>query len=644
MALRFAWVVLAATLVAPGQDRAAADVHVALSLRNGKTTFRMGEPIRLILSFTADRSGYAVDTTTTNPASPIDEVVVSPETGVFPWLDIYSAPNRYSPDYSSLSKLSTTPTDVVIALNQWVRFDLPGEYTVRITTRRLRPDTPPFYSGRGTPLVTNVISFRIERMSEAEEQAEIQRVGALLDATPKSNHEALTEYCEDLAFLAGDAGAREKVRRYFLLEGQISGNCRGALSMGFYISRSSQPILAVLEGRLRDLTVPASTDVINLASEMRFWEQAPGVYAEARGDMQLLWRLKKERSAGIREAYIAEVVESLGVRVGASRRTTAETIASIGTPLSQSSAAVKILKAEFDQLSVDEQRWLVQARWKELRDPALVPALKRLASTVSASSRTPFLGALLDVAPDDVRPFFVAAMLDSPYVSDFDVLRRLPQPTLPELDAPLLSQLQELAATRRPRDASVFELRSALAARYATAAIQSGVLNILDQFGGELATEPKANLLAYLSKWNEAAARPLVEQAVATSRDANWLLYKLTEFCYPTWVDQLMRDRLESDDPQTASEAASRMSALGPAEDLNFLQARLNRWLSNWSGRDTELEPADTGYSPQANLQVALIRAILGGRSWKGKVTDAQAAALKQTCLSESCRKAFAVR
>jgi hypothetical protein len=86
------------------------------------------------------------------------------------------------------------------------------------------------------------------------------------------------------------------------------------------------------------------------------------------------------------------------------------------------------------------------------------------------------------------------------------------------------------------------------------------------------------------------------------------------------------------------------MSALGPAEDLNFLQARLNRWLSNWSGRDTELEPADTGYSPQANLQVALIRAILGGRSWKGKVTDAQAAALKQTCLSESCRKAFAVR
>ena len=642
MALRFAWFVLAATLVAPGQGREPADVHVALSLRDGKTTFRIGEPIRLILSFTADRPGYAVDTTTTNPASPIDEVVVSPETGVFPWLDIYSAPDRYSPDYSSISTLSTKSVEVVLALNHWVRFDLPDEYSVRVTTKRVRTDGRPFYSGRGPLLTTSVVSFRVERMSESDEEAEVQRIGALLDATPKGNLEAQTEYCEDLAFLAGDAGAREKVRRYFLPEGHVSGNWQRDLSMGFYISRSPQPIVGLLDDRLADLTVPASTTVISLAAQLRLWEELPSLVAQAAGDKRVLRRLKGERAAAIQQEYVQRTVDSLRLRAGESRRQTAASLVSLGTA-SVSPVAIGILKAEFAQLSDDDQTWLVQARWKELRDPVLVPALKRLASSLPSYSRPAILAALLDVAPNEARSFFVTAMLDPKQMtSSFDTLRRLPQATLPEVDAPLLSQLQELAATRLPRDTSVFELKSALTARYATAAIQNGVLDILDQFGGQLATEPRANLLAYLSKWNEAAARPLIEQALSTSPDANRLLYKVTDFCYPTWIDQLFRERLESDDPQTISEAASRMSEHGPAEDLGALQNRLSRWLSEWTGRRAELEPADQAYSPQANLQVTLIRAILGGRSWK--LSDAQAAAFKQTCLTEACRKAFAVR
>ncbi len=111
------------------------DVRVRLSLAS-KKTLSNSEPIRLTLSFTSDRDGYNIDTTTTKPAHPIDEVLLSPDAGVSRWLDEYSGKHRYSPDYSSAEKITATPTTVELPLNDWFRFDRPGRYTVRVRTGR----------------------------------------------------------------------------------------------------------------------------------------------------------------------------------------------------------------------------------------------------------------------------------------------------------------------------------------------------------------------------------------------------------------------------------------------------------------------------------------------------------------------------
>lgn len=63
------------------------DVRVRLSLAGEKSVYRTGEPIRITLSFTSDRDGYHIDTTTTKPAHPIDEVLLSPAAGASRWLD-----------------------------------------------------------------------------------------------------------------------------------------------------------------------------------------------------------------------------------------------------------------------------------------------------------------------------------------------------------------------------------------------------------------------------------------------------------------------------------------------------------------------------------------------------------------------------
>lgn len=39
-----------------------AELHAKLLLADNKSTYRIGEPIKLILEFTADRDGYQADT------------------------------------------------------------------------------------------------------------------------------------------------------------------------------------------------------------------------------------------------------------------------------------------------------------------------------------------------------------------------------------------------------------------------------------------------------------------------------------------------------------------------------------------------------------------------------------------------------
>ena len=79
------------------------DVQVQLSLENGKDSYRGGEPIILELTFTARVLGYHINEITTEPASPIDQILLSPLKGVYPWLYDYSRERRYSPDYGTFT-------------------------------------------------------------------------------------------------------------------------------------------------------------------------------------------------------------------------------------------------------------------------------------------------------------------------------------------------------------------------------------------------------------------------------------------------------------------------------------------------------------------------------------------------------------
>jgi hypothetical protein len=73
------------------QTPAPADVHVKLSFAENKTVYRIGEPIKLLMDFTADREGYIVEFGPDGYELGSDTVVISPDSGITRWIDEMSA-------------------------------------------------------------------------------------------------------------------------------------------------------------------------------------------------------------------------------------------------------------------------------------------------------------------------------------------------------------------------------------------------------------------------------------------------------------------------------------------------------------------------------------------------------------------------
>jgi ATP-dependent Clp protease ATP-binding subunit ClpA len=118
----------------------------------------------------------------------------------------------------------------------------------------------------------------------------------------------------------------------------------------------------------------------------------------------------------------------------------------------------------------------------------------------------------------------------------------------------------------------------------------------------------------------------------------------LTEINYSKGINRLLRKRLDSENLRQASTAAYLMAKHGSEANKKPIQARLNRWLKEWSGRAAQLEAEETETKIilLAMFQINLIEALIQAKSWK--LSSAEIERLKQTCLTERCRRHFRLR
>ena len=617
------------------------DVHVKLSLAENKTVYRIGEPIKIVLDFTADREGYVVEYLSEGNQPASDTIVISPDTGLNYWFAEFMDNFRYPRDFFAQEKLTSTPKRVEIVLNDSLRFDDPGRYTVSVTTKRVKIGGPKAQPDALT-VTTNEISFEVQAMSDEDEAKEVRRLSALLDQ--RRDARSTEEIVRQLSYLTGESSTREKVRRFLNSEGQ-PGN--GHIYNGLFIARNRGLVLKLIEAAMRDPNIPVTSQMLSAAIRLKTL-LVYGVSERPVGrPVGVLQPGEDPRHREMREGYLAELAASLGRRSGNSLTITASTISAAIPEDSQSESvrlreARDILVRQFDALQPSSQDWFLRVQWDKLRDPALIPSLKKLLTANGPASynlHQVALQRLLEIASDEARPYAIAEIRDPNSFLDVEALGQLKDESLPEVDASLLEQVRKLTLSTQNRDLVLVRAKTQLVARFATENIYRELMRLYQDVGPKLSRDARAGLLAYFAKHNEAEAMPLIEQAVADLKPGEYpqMLADLTALHYSDGIGAFLKKLMETSDYALASNAAYLIGVHGSAGDEKLLEARLRRFREQW--RDGAAE-ADA--QQQGQVERELVLALVNGKSWKASAERVRE--LQSSCVTALCKQMVIAR
>lgn len=215
---------------------------VRLEMVDVKTSFTLGESIRLQLVFTGSAPGKQVNTFEYSELS--DDVTITPADGWF---------QTHGPSYQdqvNFEKLVGEPLRVGLLLNEAFVFQKPGHYQVTVTTRRMYNEKE---YGRDDGLTTNTLDLELKAPDEEAEAAHVKLLDARIAAT--NDFDERDAAVVELAYLGGDAAIRAKVRWLRdLREDEMAGNLLSDLSSGLASSRNFPLQQSLLEARWHDAT------------------------------------------------------------------------------------------------------------------------------------------------------------------------------------------------------------------------------------------------------------------------------------------------------------------------------------------------------------------------------------------------------
>ena len=631
---------------AQNADDAAKDVKFQLSFAGGKTVYRIGEPIKLILSYTAVQPGYAVE----RYYSPrFDDVIISPKDGVYVWL--YRLNRLYSYDDVSMpEQLSESPVAVEITINDLMRFDKPGKYKIKVLSKRVRNSKESSFRSRPIALWSNEIELEVREMTEAEEKSEVKRIAGLMDSAQTLPQHQI--YKRELDYLTGDVSTVEKVNRF--LNPPMFGGIRWLdTGKGLDIARNKELAIKLLEAALRDMNREINDDLIRKLVTLRLLMEDERQSSRT-ADSEQLWKEREPRSLELSRAYYAELLESLTRRTGRSQIFAAYKIFT-SLPKDDASSIAHtttktLLLEKFDGLEYSAQSHLLEHYWDKIKTPALIPALEKILANKEPlpnwNNRANAFKRLIEIDQERARPFVINEIRDPDSLINPDILKTLDDEFLPETDDALLAQITKLTLTDDRRMQLNLQFKLTLAARYATAKIYGELSDIYKKHGGSWSSERSGPLLSYLARHNDEETIPLIEEQLSKSGDRSGsnVFYTITKTGFTKGMETLLQKRLESDEPETAGSAAYYLSKYGGAENKSLIEKRYNRWLAKWRGRESELENPDASQTVRSEpmFQVNLLEALIRAEKWK--LSETEISRLKLTCLTENCRRHFSIR
>ena len=603
------------------------DVKVVAQIRGEQSVFHIGEVIPLDLAFTSSSPGkYQFDNATYDRSGRLNEeqFALEPSSGWDDPLALYfrSYTGFIGGGLRGIGVLSEKPETVHLELNEWVRFDSPGVYKLRVSSRRVSVIHAATYGG--CEVSSNELALKIVAATKEWQQGTLKQALADVDASKPNRYAApdpadlRRKAIKTLRYLGTTAAAREMARR------MGSEDAEWDFAAGLIGTPDRDAALEEMKTLLADPSFPVSARFISTMSVLAVPEEASPKTAP---------QLRADAEAGFRQDLIAALPAKQGTAAAVSTQTIVEesAIRSQSLPPDLKRGMTRALVTNFDKLSVEKQAELLQYRWPALDHEEMLPLLRKVATqyedfpqlrAINAWNSLAASGAALqhwyELAPDEARPAIIKEILrPKPRYND-SVLGMLPDKSLPEVEQPLADHLISQ---------SDFDVRANIAsliARYATGGIEPAVSAYLDERLGKLECSVQEPLLAYLIKVDPESARVRVQTAMAARGEGftacnHSLLTGVARLQNNSVLQDIAIKGLDDPDPQVVENAAAYLKDYGSASAEDVLWEHLTSWSQRWMGRENDLQ-----YVPGRKLDLTyelgagtnLQQALATGHAW----------------------------
>jgi hypothetical protein len=486
---------------------------------------------------------------------------------------------------ANVQPLAAQPMVVAVDLNEWVRFDQPGEYRVTVHSRRAGVR---IQSSQRINAVSNELRVTLVPASPEWQQQTLQNALAGLN-----NPATRVTAAKTLRYLGTEAAAREMAHY------TQDPDCRlGVIGSPF---RSA----AVQEMRklLRDPGTSIDHQFLDTLTLLSI-PDTPGNHTQ---DFTQI-------SSHLQEELLQAISLKRGEALMASVRTAMESPHAAEPEVRQ--ALTDVLLANFDSLSPMQQSELVRNPATVLERPLLVPLLRKMAERYQefAQPQSPEAVTANQIAgeallewysadPVNARPAILREILRPQPRFSVDVLGILPDQELAEAEQPLVAHFE--AATDR------FALRNlaALIARYAGASEESKLLGHLDRDLAAGLCDTQAPLLAWLLRVDPERARRRLEMPSGACRLS---LAEVGKLQPGPLVEGLAIRALDGPDGFAIADATAYLTDYGSAGAEDALWSHFADWSKRWTGHESQLSVS----APDVRVGQSLMQALIMGSGW----------------------------
>ena len=638
----------------PRSSQESLPVTLTVRFADGRSQFRPGETLPIELEFDSRvPKRFVVDGATYDRGGrlAIDEFLVEPDDAVIdPLLDYFALGGGSLGGIRGIGVLGDKPFTVKLDLNEWLRFEKPGKYTLSVRSQRVSEEAKTTTPAQSVlPPESNTVSFEILPRDPDWEAAELGAALQILGS--KGSGMDRRNGCRMLRFLGTDLAVDEMIERY----GDDQWGCEFEFTAGLFSARDRERVVRLLEAGLRAADQPVSEYYLRTLALLSVFGQHPELRpAQTRetkgrlipstelGRLQDLVNAAKATYTEILDAALPEKSARaramiLSWRVESGRR---------ADPVSPTSPAAsrdrlrEQLAATFLELANERQATLLEYQWPSLAGPAMVPVLRALVEkTALASTPLPDLALrrLYELAPEEGRARILREIRNPSPGASLKTLGMLPDRELPELDDVLAANVD---AGRDEDDA--LSIRAELLQRYASPAVSARILSLVDASLTRMACRPQAALLAYFVRADADLGRTLLDRALASRGITG---------CYSTALRGVAKLRmtpgleasavahLDDPDPQVVIGAVETLGRYGSGASAQALRAQFEQWHRAWDGRQEEFRYSRTEDRPnamQGMVEHAFLQALGRGQGWLTE--DADLRELRTLCVTDNCR------